>query len=553
MFLLSAGAAVDFDEGDRMAVRAVAEAGVAALEAEIKSSPVQHVVGLLGASLAPSAPPTPADLEASKTEVIPSSRTPSAATIAETAEALRVRTGSDLTLALIDGSDRLIAANGLAEPHLAMFVEGEAFAIALQQPETDVSVVLGDELHVARLTEPNADGQRLLAVAPLNTGAGSLLRRVLGAQTPAGLVREGRLVGTIIGDQPLIEVIEVAAKTHENEAPPQGASQTFRVGRGLDARLVSIGRVPGPAGRGPSGVTLVVVSRHTLAAGHRDLVKALSEAGRKAWANVNWLMLAGLLMVSIGLALYLPELEALGPLRRLRLELDGVAEGTRNRIFHESYSGPTATVARSAARAVESLRHGTGLHTPTRDPGLDPPLLPPPSGLSGPFKANDAPLQPLAPGSLSSAAHVAIDLTPLPDPLQIAPTLPVIADADVSEDEPSGTRSENPPTAVSTRRRPTVIERRTFNPSLPQPPPPPPPKAKPTGEDPYYRGLYEEFLQVKTACGESIDNLTFERFMVKLRRNEDDLRAKRTDIKDVRFSVYVKDGRAALKAKVVRS
>ena len=67
-----------------------------------------------------------------------------------------------------------------------------------------------------------------------------------------------------------------------------------------------------------------------------------------------------------------------------------------------------------------------------------------------------------------------------------------------------------------------------------------------------YHEIFEEFLQVKAACGEPTESLTFDRFAAKLRKNERDLRKNRPDIRDVEFTVYVKDGKAALKAKVVK-
>ncbi len=80
--------------------------------------------------------------------------------------------------------------------------------------------------------------------------------------------------------------------------------------------------------------------------------------------------------------------------------------------------------------------------------------------------------------------------------------------------------------------------------------PAPPPAAAAPADD--FSEIFEEFVQVKQACGEPTDNLTYERFAAKLRKNERDLKAKRPDIKRVQFTVYVKDGKAALKAKVIK-
>jgi len=73
-----------------------------------------------------------------------------------------------------------------------------------------------------------------------------------------------------------------------------------------------------------------------------------------------------------------------------------------------------------------------------------------------------------------------------------------------------------------------------------------------SGDDTYYRQVYEEFLQLKRKCGESIDGLTFDKFSQKLKQNRDQLVA-RYACKAVKFQVYVKDGKAALKATPVKT
>lgn len=63
----------------------------------------------------------------------------------------------------------------------------------------------------------------------------------------------------------------------------------------------------------------------------------------------------------------------------------------------------------------------------------------------------------------------------------------------------------------------------------------------------YFREIYDEFIAIKRSCGESTDNVTFERFVTKLKKNRQSL-IDRYNCKDVRFRVYIKDGKAALKA-----
>ncbi len=66
-----------------------------------------------------------------------------------------------------------------------------------------------------------------------------------------------------------------------------------------------------------------------------------------------------------------------------------------------------------------------------------------------------------------------------------------------------------------------------------------------------WRKVYEEFLALKQQCGEPTANLTFEKFKGTLQRNKDALVA-RHNCTRVKFTVYVKEGKAALKASPVK-
>jgi hypothetical protein len=70
-------------------------------------------------------------------------------------------------------------------------------------------------------------------------------------------------------------------------------------------------------------------------------------------------------------------------------------------------------------------------------------------------------------------------------------------------------------------------------------------------EDPYFRSVFDQFLATKQQCGEATTGLTYTKFADKLIKNRDDLMAK-TGCREVRFTVYVKDGKAALKATPVK-
>jgi hypothetical protein len=102
-------------------------------------------------------------------------------------------------------------------------------------------------------------------------------------------------------------------------------------------------------------------------------------------------------------------------------------------------------------------------------------------------------------------------------------------------------------------------------PARPQaaPPPPRPPVASPaasapltnggaaSGEDAHWREVYEQYIATRRQCGEPVDNLTFEKFGVTLRKTRDQL-AEKHGATAVRFSVQIKEGKAALKAQPVK-
>jgi hypothetical protein len=67
-----------------------------------------------------------------------------------------------------------------------------------------------------------------------------------------------------------------------------------------------------------------------------------------------------------------------------------------------------------------------------------------------------------------------------------------------------------------------------------------------------FRQVYRDFIETKQACGEPIDGITYDKFSGKLKTNRQQL-ISRYACKTVKFQVYVKDGKAALKATPVTS
>jgi hypothetical protein len=90
-----------------------------------------------------------------------------------------------------------------------------------------------------------------------------------------------------------------------------------------------------------------------------------------------------------------------------------------------------------------------------------------------------------------------------------------------------------------------------------EPPPEPPPRPMPIvqsaapNDEPHFREVFRDFLAAREKCGEAAEGLTYDRFAQKLRKNRDQLMEKYS-CRTVRFQVYVKEGKAALKATPIK-
>jgi hypothetical protein len=70
-------------------------------------------------------------------------------------------------------------------------------------------------------------------------------------------------------------------------------------------------------------------------------------------------------------------------------------------------------------------------------------------------------------------------------------------------------------------------------------------------EERHFQEVFRDFVATREKCREPADGLTFDKFKTKLLKNKEQLVAK-YQCRTVRFQVYVKDGKAALKATPVK-
>lgn len=71
------------------------------------------------------------------------------------------------------------------------------------------------------------------------------------------------------------------------------------------------------------------------------------------------------------------------------------------------------------------------------------------------------------------------------------------------------------------------------------------------GEETHFREVFDQFVATQKECGAPVSGLTFDKFVRKLHAARDQV-MKRHNAASVRFTVYVKEGRAALKASPVK-
>jgi len=133
------------------------------------------------------------------------------------------------------------------------------------------------------------------------------------------------------------------------------------------------------------------------------------------------------------------------------------------------------------------------------------------------------------------------------------PFVPVVS----QDDSPDATRvSAVPPElleASARTARPNTLPSARQSGSIPLPRMPAVPAATHvvSPEEQHFQETYREFVATRERCGEGADGLTYEKFAAKLRKNKEQL-VQKYACKTVRFQVYVKEGKAALKATPVK-
>ncbi|ATB32063.1 MXAN_5187 family protein [Melittangium boletus] len=136
----------------------------------------------------------------------------------------------------------------------------------------------------------------------------------------------------------------------------------------------------------------------------------------------------------------------------------------------------------------------------------------------------------------------------IPSELLARSARPMTAEVNLPVPPPSGHPGMAAPTPFM------GVPKQVMNMAVPPPASTPPPVgagAVALSEEQHFQDVFREFVVTRDQCGEAQDGLTYDKFVAKLRKNKEQL-VQKYACKTVRFQVYVKEGKAALKATPVK-
>jgi hypothetical protein len=328
------------------------------------------------------------------------------------------------------------------------------------------------------------------------------------------------------------------------------ANKPLAVTAGSDAYTAMISRMPGEART--RGAYYAVFAKTAQTRGFSGTLDAV----RKSDVSTKILIVVGLVfLLVLALGIGFMWIESDRPLRALQTDAVKLAKSEAERLAEDAHGGKYGSIARSVNIHIDKL----GRDAKSARTNLDQLLGPAPEGSLGTID--------LLAGALPAARPGGPVATAAPPP----------SDFKFHDPAPMAAPRAATPAPAPVQQRPSAPVRMTPPPQPAATPPrgvaPPPPQVQPSHNstqplsldddilgavpggaadpDAYFKQVYDQFVSVKKSCGENTAGLTYQKFAEKLVKNRDDLMSK-TGCREVRFTVYVKDGKAALKATPVK-
>lgn len=447
----------------------------------------------------------------------------------------QLQEGAAQLLFAIDANGEIIAQLGGTTPPTGAGLA--AFPVArraLDGYETDDVFMYGGEIYRAAARPVVHGGQYVGAIIHCSEIGPQLAQR-LGQRIPgaslAFFVRE-RVVAShaaSVQNAPGAQVMEsgIAAALAAPELQGEGHTPPMPLGdtaKGVYALVTGTAR--------SAGVGYVVARPIDVASGPLALFESVPE---EIVAGMPWVLVIGIPLLLGLLGLLFVFLERDRPLRTFRGAVASLAAGEVQRLDETHLPGRFRKLGHDVNEGLDRVA-GTGAvgGKPTAD--LDQILGTAPSAGStpyfgfadGPDEPEDTP--PSKPAALPPTSASLGGGPPAPPPAPPRPSPPMAV--------PDPTGFEEDESATMVARVPEELLAAAA-------------ASKPSEEEQHFREVFEQFVALKKQSGESTVGLTFDKLATTLRKNAGAIKAKH-GVSRVRFTVYEKNGKAALKATPVK-
>jgi hypothetical protein len=494
------------------------------------------------------------------------------------------------TLAAVDGNGRIIARIGQGEKEYGENIGGaEVIADALRgYLSDDVWGAGGRLLRVAGAPVLSKGRDRIVGALYIGAETGTAFVNLLktNLMIDAAVLLRGKVVASTIDSSLLGQLPDLVAQ-RQGEIEDLKRSEAIPVEVGDETLLAVAAPFPGEAAL--QGAYYVVIGKKPAHADLRSLLAATSARDLK-WSTFPWIGLVGAILAVVAVGLFLQMLEVERPIARLRAELRRLVRGDAPKVDDHLFGGKFGGIARDVNAAIEHHTMAPGPQGPMAGkdiaailggdaPAPDSPFASSPAFAAAPVPKSAPPgppppapapgLGPLAapafapppPPSFAPPPASPGIIPPTPPLPRAVPGLPPAALAGSSLPAPpaaAAAAAPSPPAAPSPMTR-TMIGTGMAGAGIPgagvpAPSQPPSPASGASGADDdeaHMRQVYEEFVATKQQCGESVAGLTIDKFRLRLQENKNSLMAKH-HCRTVRFAVYVKDGKASLRATPVK-
>jgi hypothetical protein len=319
-------------------------------------------------------------------------------------------------------------------------------------------------------------------------------------------------------------VADMTTLDSDKDYAEKGRSSVRRLSNNLG---VAYAKLPGEAWALGAGYAVGRVAPH--ADDFLDFFRRADDTDKKR-VNVLVVMLVSLAAALLGILFSV--LEHTRTLSIFRREAAKLAKGEIDQMFPSKFRGVYRKIASDLNDGIDKVAAKGGV--PRRAADLtqvlgDLPAEPQMSAFALPGEG-------AAPAPSAPAQERPMPPAPAGPQLPKAMPAPPGVAADDAE-EPTGTGHGRPPP-----------------PRRGVPPGAPPPPSRVAAQDAKlaeWQRVFHDFVATKQKCGESVDGFTYEKFEQTLRKNEEAL-IQRHGAARVKFTVYVKEGKAALKASPVK-